>query len=63
MNTRFGLRASQEADHLACELVRVLEEEAVVGVRVDDELGVGDVAGKQVGVYGGYTRAGSPPMS
>jgi hypothetical protein len=28
------------------ELVWVLEEEAVVGVGVDDELGVGDVAGQ-----------------
>ena len=43
--------STEELADLGRELVRVLEQEAVAGVRVDDEPGVWDVPGQQVRVH------------
>ena len=48
-----ALIVAQELDGLGGELVWVLEQEAVIGVGVDDDAGVGDVPRQAVGLRGG----------
>ena len=43
--------SAEELADLSRELVRVLKQEAVADVRVDDELGIWNVPGQQVGVH------------
>src|ERR1700678_384175 len=46
------LKNRKEVVDFGCELVRVLEEEAMAGVRVDDQLGIREMAREKIGVHG-----------